>query len=220
MKPIESTLFHRVLPPEHPSDRPPPLLIMLHGRGADEEDLPGLAGLLGGRFLVVSPRAPLPFPYGGFTWYEHDEIGTPETNTFIGSYEKLLAFVEEVKRGYPVDPARTFLFGFSMGSVMSFALSLTHPELFAGVVANSGYIPEGTPLQFRWNDLAHTAFFIGHGTADPVIPIQLARRARDLFAHSTVPFVYREYPVEHQISDAGIADVAAWLRDHLDSRKP
>jgi phospholipase/carboxylesterase len=193
---------------------------MLHGRGADEEDLPDLAHQLDGRFLVVSPRAPLPFPYGGFTWYEHDEIGTPETGTFIGSFQKLLTFVGEVRRGYPVDPARTFLFGFSMGSVMSFALSLTHPELFAGVVANSGYVPEGTHLEFRWNDLARTPFFIGHGTADPVIPVQLARRARDLFARSNAPLVYREYPVEHEISDAGIADVRVWLRDHLDSRIP
>ena len=65
MKSIETTLFHRVLLPEHPTTTHHPTLIMLHGRGADEEDLLGLAQYLDERFLIISPRAPNVFSSGG-----------------------------------------------------------------------------------------------------------------------------------------------------------
>ena len=102
-----------------------------------------------------------------------------------------------------------------MGTVMAFALSLTRPELFRGVIANSGYVPEGTHLSFRWQDLGNLAYFIGHGSQDPVIPIDLARRAKRLFEASTARVEYREYDMGHQISEESIHDSAAFLKGLL-----
>ena len=54
MKPVSTTLFHRVLPPGQPGTSEHPTLILLHGRGADEEDLIGVLPALDSRLLVLS----------------------------------------------------------------------------------------------------------------------------------------------------------------------
>jgi phospholipase/carboxylesterase len=214
--PIATSLVHRLLLPEGYSSSRHPALIMLHGRGADEEDLLGLASSLDNRFLIVSARAPYPFSAGGgYTWYDVGEVGAPEPTMFRNSYDSLLTFVRDVIEGYPVDAERVFLFGFSMGTVMSYALGLTHPELIRGVCANSGYLPEGTSLVYRWDNLSGTDFFIAHGIHDPVIPVDMARRAHELFRRSNAQVTYREYPMAHQISEQSLADVVTWTTQKL-----
>ncbi len=212
MKSVDSALVHKVLPPRHPSGAPHPAILLLHGRGADEDDLLGLSAFLDERLVIISARAPFPFSYGGYHWYDADDDGTPETQTFRTSYEKLEALVADSLKHYQIDGGRLFLFGFSMGTAMSFALALSRPGLFRGVAANSGYVPEGTSLVYRWRDLSATAFSIAHGTEDPVIPVVLARRARDLFAQSNAEVSYREYPMAHEISQESLDDASAWLR--------
>jgi phospholipase/carboxylesterase len=86
-----------------------------------------------------------------------------------------------------------------------------------GVSANSGYIPEGTHLLFRWRELQNVAFFITHGTLDPVIPVGFARRARTLFEQSTAQVEYREFPAGHQLSDSAMAETAAWMTRLIDA---
>ncbi len=216
MKAVATSLVHRVLEPEHSTAAIHPTLIMLHGRGTDEEDLLGLSAHLDERFMYISARAPFNFPYGGYTWYDIGQVGVPLPGMFDESYAKLATFVDDVLRNYPVDHSRVYLFGFSMGTVMSYALSLTKPELFRGVSANSGYVPEGTNLRFRWDELAGKNFFVTHGTGDQVIPVQMARRAKELFAASNASVLYQEYPMDHQISEESLADIAAWFTGSLD----
>jgi phospholipase/carboxylesterase len=221
MTPLASTLVHRILEPRTPGGKRHPLLVLLHGRGADEEDLAGLADELDGRFLVVSPRAPYPFDFGGgFTWYEFVAGGTPDPVMLRSSYDRLLQFLRDAVAGLPVDPTRVYLFGFSMGTVMSHAVALTQPGFIRGVAANSGYVPENTFLQFRWDALADLEVLITHGTMDPVIPVQMGHRARDLYAASTARSTYREYPMGHQISQESLDDAAGWLTRSLDSPIP
>ena len=218
MKPISSSLIHRVLMPERSTGTMYPTLLMLHGRGADEEDLLGLSSYLDDRLLILSVRAPLPFTYGGgYTWYEFDAVGTPEPNMFRESYEKLVLFLDDALKAYPIDKKKIFLFGFSMGAMMSYSLSLTRPEVFRGVMANSGYIPEGTYLTYRWKDIAHLEFFIAHGSLDPVIPATLGKRAKDLLKAEGARLTYKEYPMGHQISEESLADLAAWLKLRLET---
>ena len=222
LEPIKTTLVHKVLPSSSPHGEQQPALILLHGRGTNEDDLLGLAEYLDPRFLIVSARAPFPFPYGGFAWYQILEVGTPDPQQFDESYQRLSQFVQDVKAKYPVNPSMVFLLGFSMGSIMSLALSLTQPRAFKGVVAHSGYIPENTSLRFRWDELAPLTglaglgLFIAHGTEDPVIPIELARRARALLSKSEADVTYREYPIGHTISEESLSDFSAWLRKRLD----
>ncbi len=211
MKTISSSLYHRVLPPEPSGTALHPAIIVLHGRGADEEDLLGLAPLLPRQAFVVSARAPFPYEGGGYTWYDVQEFGKPDGSRFRESCDRLETFLADVRNGYPVDPGAIVLFGFSMGAVMSLSTALVSPETVRGVSANSGYVPEGTHLAFRWQDLADTAFFITHGTLDPVIPVALAHRARLMFERSNAPFQYREYPAGHELTDDALRETVEWM---------
>jgi phospholipase/carboxylesterase len=212
MKLLSTTLVHRIIPPDTSEGSSLPTLILLHGRGADEEDLIGLLPAFDHRLLTLSVRAPFPFSFGGgYTWYDVRAIGSPEPEMFHDAYGKLAQFINDALAGYPIDNQRLFLFGFSMGAVMSFALSLTQPGLFRGVVAHSGYLPEEPPLPYRWDDLKANRFFIAHGTHDPVIPVEAARRATQLLEGTGASVVTKEYPVAHQISQESLNDTAAWL---------
>ncbi|HZY09637.1 MAG TPA: phospholipase, partial [Bacteroidota bacterium] len=99
-----------------------------------------------------------------------------------------------------------------------YALALTKPTEVAGVVANSGYIPEETDLQFQWDALNGTPFFVSHGLHDPVIPVQFGRRARFLLEQAHVDLTYHEYPIGHQISEESLRDMSAWLTEKLNNK--
>jgi phospholipase/carboxylesterase len=215
---ISSTLVHKIRQPAANGDLKHPALILLHGRGANEDDLLGIVDYLDPRLFIISVRAPFKFDsgFGGYTWYDVKDIGTPHPQQFDESYSRLVRFVDDVKRGYAVDPRRVFLLGFSMGSIMSFALSLTHPETVRGVIAHSGYIPENTNLKFVWDRLQQLSLFVAHGIDDSVIPISFARRTHDLLSGTAADLTYKEYPIPHSISEESLADVSSWLQKKLD----
>ncbi len=216
MKEVQSSLIHIVQEPRKPVGEKYPTLILLHGRGADEHDLFGLTEYLDERLLVISARAPFRFSYGGgFTWYDILEVGRPEPKMFAESFSKLNQFIDDVKNKYPVDVSNVFLLGFSMGTIMSFALSLTRPNEIAGVIANSGYVPEETDLKFQWDKLDGTSFFVAHGLHDPIIPVSMSRRARLLLEQANVNLLYKEYPMAHQISEESLSDMNSWLSEKL-----
>jgi phospholipase/carboxylesterase len=215
MKKIETDLVYKSAEPRRAEGAKSPAIILLHGRGADENDLLGLAQYLDERLTIFSIRAPFPFEFGGYTYFLLNDDGTAEPSEFLESHRRLLTFVEAVGSLPEVDPSKIYLLGFSMGTIMSYALALTHPAKFAGVIAQSGFVRDHPALEFRWKHLEGCPFMITHGTQDPVIPVALARKTKDLFAASNADFMYREYPMGHEISGESLADVAGWLRKKL-----
>ncbi len=211
MQTVQSSLTYKIAPYDEADKRPFPTLILLHGRGANEDDLLALVPYLAPQFLIIAVRAPFPFVYGGATWYETLASGTPQPEQFTESYGRLVEFVRDMKEHYPVDHGRLFFLGFSMGAVMSYAFALTRPQEVKGVVAHSGYIPENTPLVFDWRETKGKEFFVGHGTLDPVVGIQFGRRAKELLEKNEASVVYREYPIQHSMSEESVSDFSLWL---------
>jgi len=215
MKKIMTELVYTSSEPRRVSSPKSPAIILLHGRGADENDLLGLSQYLDDRLIIFSVRAPIPFESGGYTYFQLNDDGTAEPTMFLESYHKLLNFVDGVGSLPNVDAGKIYLLGFSMGTIMSYALSLTQPAKFAGVIAQSGFVREHPDLVFQWKHLEGCPFMITHGTQDPVIPVSLARKTRELFAKSNADFVYNEYPMGHEISGESLGDVAVWLKKKL-----
>ena len=215
---ISTTLAHKVRPPATMAVAKSPAVILLHGRGTNEDDLLGLADELDPRLFIVSARAPFRFEegFGGYTWFGLQEIGKPDVQQFADAYDRLAQFIADVKTGYPVDPSRVFLFGFSMGTIMSYAVALTRPEMVRGIIAHSGYIPESFLSQIALDRLKSLSVFVAHGLHDPVIPIEKARRARELLSNTDVDLTYKEYPIAHTISEESLSDCSLWLQKRLD----
>ncbi|HUN64535.1 MAG TPA: alpha/beta hydrolase-fold protein [Bacteroidota bacterium] len=216
MQHIQTSLHHRTRDAKIKTGQKHPTLVLLHGRGADENDLLSLADYLDERLFLVSVRAPFQFPAGGgYTWYDLLEVEKPEPKMFDESYQKLIRFMDDICREYPVDPARLFLCGFSMGTIMSYALALTKPGTFAGVIANSGYVPEQAGLTFDWHQIRRKPFFVSHGLYDPVIPVSFGRRAKDLLQKAEADLSYREYESGHQFGEDVLNDIMRWLPRYI-----
>jgi phospholipase/carboxylesterase len=210
-----SSLQYRRIEPRVKSGKKSPTLIMLHGRGADENDLAGLAPYLDPRLLIFSIRAPFPFESGGYTYFRLEADGTADRDMFLESYRRLTQFVQEVLAVPDADQEKIFLMGFSMGTVMAYTLSLTHPDKFAGVVAQSGFVRDLPDLEFQWKRLEYCPFIITHGKYDPIISIELARQTKELFSKSNAEYIYNEYPMGHQINEESLADVSDWLSKRI-----
>ncbi len=194
-----------------------PLLVLLHGRGTDEHDLIGLAPYLDERLHIVSARAPFRFQWGpGYAWYDIEEVGKPDRDKFPQSREMIKELIDSLQREKKGVKNKTFLLGFSMGSVMACAVSLAYPEIVKGVVAHSGYIAEGDNTNYNWNDAKKVEYFIAHGAADPVIPVHFGKRAEELMRQHDMNFNYKEYPIAHQISEESLRDFSQWLKDRIE----
>jgi phospholipase/carboxylesterase len=201
---------------ERPADgEPAGLLILHHGRGSDELDLLGLAEVLDPerRLHVVTPRGPLTLPgWPGFHWYAVPRVGYPDPATFHDAYGQLAAFHDETWERTGIAPDRTVLGGFSMGSVMSYALGLPGDRpLPAGILAFSGFIPTVEDWQPDLASRADLPVFIAHGRQDPVMDVAFARSARDLLTEAGLPVTYLESDAAHHIDPAHIPAARDWL---------
>ena len=203
---------------ERPAAGPPEGLVVLHhGRGADENDLLGLADVLDPerRLHVVTPRAPLQLPgWPGFHWYVVPRVGFPDHDTFHTAYDALAAFHDDLWERTGIGPERTVLGGFSMGSVMSYALGLGPGRpAAAGILALSGFVPTVDGWQPELAGRERTRVFIAHGRSDPVIGVEFARRAHELLDAGALPVEYHESDAGHHIDPAHVPSAVEWLRD-------
>ncbi len=186
-------------------------IVLLHGRGADENDLYPLLDVLDPeqRLLGLTPRAPLQLPPGGFHWYRLGGIPTPDPETFHASVPLLAALLDDLS--VPLD--RVLLGGFSQGAVMSWAMTLgpDRPRP-AGVIAMSGFLPrvDGWPLTLAGLD--GFPVLIAHGSLDPVIAVDFGREARDALTAAGADVRWHESPMPHTIDPQVIPDLQAFVQ--------
>lgn len=199
--------------------RPEGLLILHHGRGADEHDLLGLADNLDPqrRLHVLTPGGPLTIPgWPGKHWYAVPRVGHPDPETFRSVLSQLAAFHDEAWQRTGLTPERTVLGGFSMGSVMSYSLALTsgRPEV-AGILAFSGFIPtvEGWAPDIAGH--LRTRAFVAHGRSDPTMEVGFARRARELLLAGGMDVEYHESDAGHYIDPGHVEPAMHWLHATL-----
>jgi phospholipase/carboxylesterase len=197
------------------SGEPEGLLVLHHGRGADEHDLLPLADVLDPerRLHVATPRAPLTLPgWPGYHWYVVPRVGYPDHDTFDSAYAQLARFHDELWERTGAAPERTVLGGCSMGSVMSYSLGLgSDRPAPAGILAFSGFVPvvDGWEPQLAGRESVRA--FVAHGRNDPVMAVDFARRARDLLESGGLDVEYHESDAGHHIDPAHVPAAVAWL---------
>ena len=198
------------------------LLVLHHGRGADERDLLGLADVLDPqrRLHVVTPRAPLAIG-GGHHWYLVPRVGYPDHDTFHAAYTALADFHDELWRRTGIGPERTVLGGFSMGTVMSYALGLAgqRPKP-AGILAFSGFIPIVEGWQPDLASRPDLPVLIAHGRRDPIMEVEFARRARALLETGGLPVSYHESDAAHHIDPAHLPAATEWFASITPPKPP
>ncbi|MEB3303748.1 MAG: dienelactone hydrolase family protein [Cyanobacteriota bacterium] len=140
-------------------------LVLLHGWGADADDLLDLGSqLLGAQaseVSVVALRAPHPHPGGmGWQWYD---LGLPNWPELPAARADLLRRLEDLSSSVPLE--RTALLGFSQGAAMAIDVAVGAGLPLAGLIGCSGYPHPGWEPQQPLMPILLT-----HGREDPVVP--------------------------------------------------
>lgn len=193
-------------------------MFLLHGRGADENDLFPLFDMLDPdrRLLGVSPRGPLSLPPGGAHWYRVLQVGYPDPSTFHPTYGLLQRWFDEVLIELGVAIDRTVVGGFSQGCVMSYSLALGQDRPRpAGLIGMSGFIPTVDDFSVDLADLGGWPAMIGHGSFDPVIAVEWGRKAHEQLRSAGAAVMYRESPVDHTIDAGFLHEAEGWLHKVL-----
>jgi phospholipase/carboxylesterase len=188
------------------------VLVLLHGRGADEHDLFALLDLFDPerRLLGITPRAPLTLPPGGAHWYRLGGIPTPDPDTFRSSLAQLAAFLDELP--FPID--RVVLGGFSQGAVMTYAVGLGRGRPRpAALIALSGFVPEVPGFSLDLEGLDGYRVAIAHGSNDPVIPHEFGVAARRVLEGAGADVLWRESPVAHTIDPRIVPELTRLVHD-------
>ncbi|MFN0108981.1 MAG: alpha/beta hydrolase [Blastocatellia bacterium] len=214
------SLFHHTAPGKTDLKGKPPLLLLLHGYGANEDDLFSLAPYLDERFFIVSARAPITLRgMGGYAWFnlaftpQGISVDPAEVETARQTVHK---FIGELIEAYDCDPNLVYLVGFSQGAMMSLAVALTYPGIAAAVVAMSGRLMPQTIQQIPDKDaLIGLPVFVVHGTRDSVLPISHGRETSRNLSELPVDLSYREYEMGHEVSAESLEDITDWLREQL-----
>lgn len=199
-------------------------VLWLHGLGADGSDFVpivrelDLTGCPPIRF--VFPHAPvMPVTinagYRMRAWYDilsidiagrEDEAGLRRSQTMV---EHLIA--QEKARGVPA--GRIILAGFSQGCAMTLQTGLRHPEKLAGLLCLSGYLPIHATLPAERHSANHdTPIFLVHGRGDPIIPIHVAEKSRDMLQSLGYKVEWHEYMMQHEVCLEEIDDISRWLK--------
>ncbi len=199
------------VPSNQPNSIEMPLVFVLHGRGADANDLADLAPLLDGPngYRFVLPNAPQPFEAApgfrfGYTWFH----GVPaEHDSLVKSRNLLLQFVDQAIQRYPTPPGKVILTGFSQGGVMSLDVGFRTEQKLAGIVVMSGALHEKD-----FNATKKIPILIVHGTEDDMISVSAARRARRVLEQYGIEPEYHEFAMGHFVTPESMAVVADFVR--------
>jgi phospholipase/carboxylesterase len=200
--------------------KPGAAVIWLHGLGADGHD-----------FEPIVPELHLPkplrfvFPHAPIrpvtinqgmrmrAWYDIFQFGGgPEDEAGVRASQKLLeqSISEEARRSFK--PENIVLAGFSQGGAIALHTALRYPQRLAGVMALSTYVPIASSLAAERSEANQgLPIFMAHGQFDDLIPLERAKRSRELLEKLGYAVTWKDYPMPHAVCAEEIGDIARFL---------
>lgn len=193
-----------------------PLIVLLHGRGADEHGIIGLAEHLPAGRSYAAVRAPIA-EGGGYAWFANRGIGRPVAESLAQTMAWFRTWLDDVApTGRPV-----VLVGFSGGAAFAGGLLLDGPSRFAGGAILYGTLPFDAGVPVTPERLAGVPVFVAQGDADTVIPRPLLDRTWNYIHHESGarPHARRD-PGGHQLSIDTVAALSGWIGERIQSTGP
>lgn len=212
----DSTVLHYLVREPKIKSAKPPVIILLHGVGSNEEDLFSFANQLPEKYLVVSAQAPIRLGGNSFAWYQVDfSTGKPVFNFEQENKSRnlIIKFIEQLKGKYSLNENEIYLCGFSQGAIMSYSLALTRPDLVKGIAVLSGRLLEEIKSEIASKEkLGQLKVFISHGSNDSTLPIHYAREANAFLKTISISPTYKVYQATHEINNSMMNDLINWLK--------
>jgi phospholipase/carboxylesterase len=186
-----------------------PLLVFFHGHAGNEEQILRLAPKLSRRnYVCIGLRGPEEVGERddgrpGFAWGPDGQIDA-EVEDYV------FRAIEQTRRSYHIHSERIYLAGICEGATLAYRLGLLSPEKFAGVISLNGAMPRGGPL-LRFPEVRQLSVFIGHGIANAVVPLSMARADHRLLYTAGLSVQLHTYPATHRLHANMLRDVNRWV---------
>lgn len=193
------------------ADPTAPLIVLLHGRGSNEQEILELAKHLPPGPAYAAVRAPIA-EGGGFAWFANRGIGRPVPESLRTTMSWFREWLDAVApTGRPV-----VLIGFSGGAAFAGGLILDQPERYVGAGILYGTVPFDAGVPVTAARLAGLPVFVAHGDQDAVIPRDLLDRTwAYLTGESGAPTYAATDPGGHGISAQTLSWLGGWLHERL-----
>jgi phospholipase/carboxylesterase len=203
------TVIHQA--PRKPGPGKPPLLVLLHGHGADEKDLLPMVARLDPRLAIASLRAPIQIRQGGYSW-----LSSNTEADLDDARRAVLECIDQIVITTDADADRVYVAGFSQGAMLALAIALTEPQKIAGAAVMSGRLAAAIRDRHAPVDsLRGFPILVTHGTEDQQISIRSARDIRQALKPLSIDLEYYEFEIGHYISDRTVSALDRWLRQRL-----
>ncbi|MCY2940004.1 MAG: hypothetical protein NTV55_16855 [Planctomycetota bacterium] len=199
------------LPMGYEPNYPYPLIVFLHGHGSSEERVLKLAPKFSRRnFICIALRGnevaeARPDGRIGYSWNPNDSM--------VEDY--VFKSIEQTRRQFHVHSERIFLAGICEGASQAYGLSMSHGPSFAGLISLNGCMPRVHRPLLRPNSVRHLQVFIGHGMANSVVPLSLAKEDQRLLYSAGLDVSFTSYPTNNKLHEGMFGDVNRWVIDRI-----
>jgi phospholipase/carboxylesterase len=200
----------------HVGGKPGHLVVLLHGYGADGNDLIGLAPVLAPLMPDVAFHAPnAPYPCDGnptgYQWFAISRLDPQFTLAGVRAAAPFIdAFLDDTLAQYGLDESKTTLIGFSQGTMMSLHVGLRRTKQLAGIVGFSGMLAGPDVLKAELT--SRPPILLVHGDADQMLPHVLTDKAAEALRQNGLEVdVHIAKGIGHAIDQTGLSLAARFL---------
>lgn len=197
------------------------MVVLLHGLGANGQDLIGLARYWERALphtVFVSPDAPFPCDMSpewmdnSYQWFSLRDWSPEAIEKGVKTAEPVLNdYITKMRDHYELKDKNIALVGFSQGTMMSLYAAPRRQEKIAGIVGYSGALVGGAGLSAP--GIQKPPVLLVHGEADSVVPVSAYRHAREeLVSHGFTVSGHTTPGLDHSIDDEGIEAAADFLQ--------
>ncbi len=201
-------LLHRVREPAAPG--PHRAVVMLHGRGGDENVMWVFARTVPVEWLLVAPRAIKTDPDGGYAWHPRKPDEWPPLTMFDEAVAVVVKLIHALPQLYDADPGHIYLMGFSQGAAAAYATALRHPGLVKGIAGLVGFLPVVSDEGVTPAPLKGLPVFMAVGKRDPTIPLEVAEGCARTLREAGAQLEYHAYDTGHKLDARGMEALKRW----------
>ncbi len=202
---VDLPLKHIFIASKIPSKK---VMIVLHGRGDSSQGftwMPEQLALDDVNYLLLD--APYDY-FTGKSWYELP----PNQLEGIKDFSKLLTKTLDMLFESKFDADKSFLFGFSQGSLLTFEFGARYEKVLAGYIAVSGYIYDAKLLLKEMNPaLKKGNWLCTHGTHDDVLPFDVSKSQVEILQKGGFEITFKSYPKVHTIVEEELIMIRDWI---------
>lgn len=231
----------RFIPRNYEPNYAYPLLVLLHGRGHDEEQLVRAMPTVSWRnYVGLALRGPEPVVkrdrFVGYGWGRqfappdhrrsrrssdaseaeifHRVLFDAEPEPYEDFEDSIFTAILQTRQILHVHSERIFLMGTGEGAAVAYWLALSYPERFAGVVSINGWLPVGLRPLGRLKACRDLPVLVVHGAWNNRTPLHEARKHVATLRAGGLRVAFQSYPCTHRLASPMLADVDTWLMGH------